>query len=128
MPLIIFNRHKKLPNMKSVMTSLILIFIFPFSLLSQNFVEEEIKMLAEEIGTVLDKKNSFVKKKKRVKMVLVEDFTDTEGNISKLGAMLAEEFSSKLVNVAFSFEVTGAQNLAETPGKKNKLNFRKDEV
>ncbi len=102
-----------------------LLLIMPFSLIAQNFVDEEVDGLAEKIATKIDAKNDRLKKREKFKSILVEDFTDTEGNVSKLGASLAEEFSLALSSAGITFSVTGAHDLAVSPPKKkSKLNFR----
>lgn len=97
--------------------------IFPITIFSQNFVDAEVDVLAEKIASKVDTRNESMKKKKRYNSILVEDFTDTEGKISKLGASLAEEFSLALSNAAVSFTVTGIHDLAQSPERKNKVNL-----
>ena len=112
--------------MKNFTPHLIIIcLIFPITIFSQNFVDAEIDGLAEKIASKVDAKNESLKKKKKFNSILVEDFTDTEGKTSKLGASLAEEFSLALSNAAGSFSVTGIQDLAQAPGRKSKINLNK---
>ncbi len=88
---------------------------------AQNFVDEELDGLAQKVAAKVDARNDKLKRNKKFNNILVEDFTDTEGKISKLGASLAEEFSLALSNEGLSFTVTGIHDLAEAPKTKNKF-------
>lgn len=87
-------------------------FIITLPLAAQNFVDAEVNDLAEKIASKIDARNNFESKRNRVKMIVVEDFTDTEGKVSKLGASLAEEFSLALSRSGITFGVNGAKDLA----------------
>ncbi len=99
--------------------------LIPYSNSAQNFVDDELDGLAKKICLKIDAKNDRLKKKKKFNSILVEDFTDTEGRVSKLGASLAEEFSLALSNEAMTFSVTGIHDLAEKPKGKSNFNFGK---
>ncbi len=109
--------------MKTFISFLIFTFLIPLTVFSQNFVDNEVDGLAQNIASKLDAKNGQLSKKKRFNSVVVEDFTDTEGKISKLGASLAEEFSLALSNAALSFSVTGIHDLSKTSEHKGKINL-----
>ncbi len=113
----------KLFDMKNFTTYLfIFCLIFPIAVFSQNSVDTKlVEGLAEKIALKIDAKNKDLKKKKRYNNILIDDFTDTEGNVSKLGASLAEEFSLALTDVAVSFSVTCIHDLPQAPERNNKV-------
>ncbi len=97
----------------------------PYLSLAQNFVDDELDGLAQKIATKVDSRNDRLKKKKQFNRILVEDFTDTEGKVSQLGASLAEEFSLALSNEGMTFSVTGVHDLKVPSKSTSKFNFGK---
>lgn len=91
---------------KSTLLSCIVMILSFSSIYPQNFVDKEVDDLAKELASKLDGKNQFLKPKKRITAIIIEDFTDTENKVSKLGASLSEELSLALANAAMSFTVT----------------------
>lgn len=113
--------------MKKLLTLFIVILLaaLPTMIFAQNFVDEEVDDLAEKIATKLDAKNTVAKKRNRIKTIVVEDFRDTEGKVSKLGASLAEEFSLAISSAGVTFSVTANQDLASPNSAKKKFDFNK---
>lgn len=97
-------------NSKYIVLSCLTVLLSLSTLHSQNFVDEEVEALAKELASKLDGKNQFLKPKKRIQAIVIEDFTDTENKVSKLGASLSEELSLALANAAMSFKVTTARD------------------
>ena len=98
--------------MKKILLLLSFVAFLSTLCISQTFIDEEVESLATKIATRMDAKNGVLPRKKQFAKIVVEKFTDTEGNVSKLGANLTEEFSLALANVGLTFViVTGdAQN------------------
>ena len=86
-----------------VVTFLLVILYCCISVQQAIAYEKEIKDLSSTLS------ESIVKAEKR--NIAVVDFTDLEGNVTKLGRFIAEEFSVALLNTAQGFEVVDRTHL-----------------
>ena len=110
--------------LKTSFPYIVLFVFFPFIFFAQNFEEAEIDALAEKIAVTIDAKNDRLKKKERFNAILVEDFKDADGNLSRIGANLAQEFSLSLSNAGLTFQVTSVHDLQNQSKPRNRISLQ----